>query len=54
MESMMEEHLGGGLDYASRQMCVSFYDVPCVFNKENFNQGGWCRHVITRPRKLAC
>jgi ribosomal protein S14 len=46
----MEGQLVGGLDYASRQMCLSFYDVPCVFSKENFNQGDWCRHVISRPR----
>jgi hypothetical protein len=32
----MDEQLGRGLDYVSRQMCVSFYDVRCVFDKEKF------------------
>jgi heat shock protein HspQ len=31
-------------------MHVSFYDVPCVFSKEIFNQGAGVAHVITRPR----
>jgi hypothetical protein len=35
----MDEQLGSGLDYVSRQMCVSFYDVLCVFGGENFDQG---------------
>ena len=35
----MDEQLGGGIDSISRKMYVCVYDVPCVFNKENFNQG---------------